>query len=318
VALDGTGMIQRGTLVVIGGPTASGKTNAAATLARHYGTEVISADSRQFYKAMRIGTARPGEEELLGVKHHFVGHLELEQTWSAGQFAREAEPVLQELLGEHGIAVLVGGSGLYIDALTKGLDPLPTSDPRLRERLQHRAVQHGLAGLLKELEEHDPSTFQRIDRNNPHRVIRALEVCLLTGEPYSAQRTAPTDREDVRIVRIAMDLPRADLYRRIDARVDRMVADGLVEEARALTPHKELNALRTVGYRELFEYFRSTQTISEEGGSLEKAIALIKQHTRNYAKRQMTWLRRDGGWAWIAPENTAAMVLTIDPVRAQI
>ncbi|HMC96188.1 MAG TPA: isopentenyl transferase family protein, partial [Flavobacteriales bacterium] len=154
-------MTARGTLVVIGGPTASGKTKAAATIAEHYHTEVISADSRQFYHAMRIGTARPTDEELLGVMHHFVGHLEIERTWSAGQFAREAEPILQELLNTHGIAVVVGGSGLYIEALTKGLDPLPASDPRLRERLQQRA-EHGITGLLKELEKHDPVIFARI------------------------------------------------------------------------------------------------------------------------------------------------------------
>ncbi|MEO8588326.1 MAG: tRNA (adenosine(37)-N6)-dimethylallyltransferase MiaA [Flavobacteriales bacterium] len=295
------------TLVVIGGPTASGKTKAAATIARHYGTEVISADSRQFYRDMRIGTARPRDEELLGVKHHFLGHLGIDRTWSAGQFAREAEPVLQELLDRQGIAILVGGSGLYIDALVKGLDPLPTSDPRLREKLQHRA-QHGLSSLLKELEEHDPATFQRIDRNNPNRVIRALEVCLLTGKPYSAQRSAPADREDVRIIRIAMDVPRNDLYRNIDARVDQMMAGGLLEEARTLLPHKEHNALRTVGYRELFEHFEGHLSLAE-------AIALIKQHTRNYAKRQMTWLRRDGDWNWLGPEDTAAMTQLIDRAR---
>lgn len=296
------------TLVVIGGPTASGKTTAAAAIAKQYGTEVISGDSRQFYHAMRIGTARPGEDELLGVQHHFLGHLEIERKWSAGQFAREAEPVLQGALDRFGIAVLVGGSGLYLDALTKGLDPLPTSDMRLRERLQHRLEQHGIGGLLKELEQHDPLTFQRVDHNNPHRVIRALEVCLITGKPYSAQRSTPTDREDVRIVRIAMDVKREALYQRINARVDRMVADGLIDEVRSLLPHRELNALRTVGYRELFEHF-------DGRCSLVEAIALIKQHTRNFAKRQMTWLRRDGDWQWIAPEDHTAMVRAIDATR---
>lgn len=296
------------TLVVISGPTASGKTRAAATIAKHFGTEVISADSRQFYQAMRIGTARPTEAELLGVKHHFLGHLPIEQTWSAGQFAREAEPVLQALLNEHGVAVLVGGSGLYIDALTKGLDPLPASDQRLRDRLQLRLEQHGLAGLLKELEQQDPITYQRIDRNNPHRVIRALEVCLITGKPYSAQRSAPADRTDMRIAHLAMDLERMELYARIDARVDTMVAEGLVEEVRGLLPYKALNALRTVGYRELFDHFEGHCTQAE-------AIALVKQHTRNYAKRQMTWLRRDGEWKWIAPSDTAGMIAAIELAR---
>ena len=292
------------TLVVIGGPTASGKTQAAILLANHFRTEVISADSRQFYRAMRIGTARPDEAELQGVKHHFLGHLDIGLTWSAGQFSREAEPVLQDLLKSRGIAILVGGSGLYIDALTKGLDPLPPSDPLLRERLQQRLELHGLSSLLKELEELDPSTFQRIDRSNPHRVIRALEVCVLTGKPYSAQRTTPAGRRDIRIVHIALDIPRRDLYKRIDSRVDRMMADGLLEEVRGLVPHRTSNALRTVGYRELFEHLDGSTTLQE-------AVSLIKQHTRNYAKRQMTWLRRDAGWNWIGPEDLSGMIRVI-------
>ncbi|MBK8500356.1 MAG: tRNA (adenosine(37)-N6)-dimethylallyltransferase MiaA [Flavobacteriales bacterium] len=291
----------RGTLIIIGGPTASGKTEAAVNLASHFGTEVISADSRQFYQAMRIGTARPSVGELGGVNHHFLGHLDITETWSAGRFAREAEPVLQELLKTRGMVVLVGGSGLYIDALIRGMDPLPRSDPRLREKLQGRAKQHGLASLVEELATLDPASHARIDRNNPHRVIRALEVCLLTGKPFSAQRTGTRDREDVRLVRIAMDMPREQLYARIDARVDRMVADGLVDEARSLLQHRERNALQTVGYRELFAHFDGAL-------ALDAAVALIKQHTRNYAKRQMTWLRRDEGWKWVAPGDTTRMI----------
>lgn len=281
-------------LIVIGGPTASGKTQAAAALAKALGTEVISADSRQFYHAMRIGTARPAPEELLGVPHHFLGHLELSESWSAGQFARAAEPVLQALIARHGTAVLVGGSGLYIDALVKGLDPLPESDPAVREGLQQRIAGQGLASLVDELAQLDPVTHERIDRNNPHRVLRAMEVCLLTGRPYSEQRKGSKDRSDIRIVRMAMDLPREELYARIDARVDRMVAEGLVEEARSLLPHRTHNALRTVGYTELFGHF-------DGNIGLEDAIALIKQHTRNYAKRQLTWLRRDTEWHWPHP-----------------
>ncbi|MBS1569346.1 MAG: tRNA (adenosine(37)-N6)-dimethylallyltransferase MiaA [Bacteroidetes bacterium] len=288
-------MSRKGLLVVIGGPTASGKTHVAATLAKHFGTEVISGDSRQFYRAMRIGTARPVEEELLGVKHHFLGHLELKETWSAGEFARQAEPVLQELLKQHGIAVLVGGSGLYLDALTNGLDPMPLVDHAVRERLQHRFQQHGLQDLLKELDRLDPEISRVIDRQNPQRVIRALEVCIASGRPYSAQRIGPRQREDLRIVRIALDLPREELYARIDARVDRMIADGLEEEARSLLPYRELNALRTVGYREFFGHFDGKT-------GREEAIEQIKQHTRNYAKRQLTWLRREKSWRFLHPE----------------
>ena len=289
------------TLVIIGGPTASGKTRAAATLARNLGTEVISADSRQFYRAMRIGTARPTEAELLGVRHHFLGHLELEETWSAGHFAREAEPVLQELLKAHGFAVLVGGSGLYIDALIKGLDPLPAGDARTRERLQERYREAGLAPLVEELHQHDPETWRTIDRANPHRVIRALEICLITGRPYSEQRSQPRDRTDLHLVRIAMDVPREELYRIIDARVDRMVDEGMEAEARALHPQKALNALQTVGYREWFAHFE---------GIMDRAdtLAAIKQHTRNYAKRQGTWLRREPGWHAVDPQDDSRML----------
>lgn len=289
------------TLVIIGGPTASGKTKAAATLARSLGTEVISADSRQFYRAMRIGTARPTEAELLGVRHYFLGHLELEETWSAGHFAREAEPVLQGLLKAHGFAVLVGGSGLYIDALIKGLDPLPAGNARTRERLQERYRKDGLAPLLEELHQHDPETWRTIDRANPHRVIRALEICLITGRPYSEQRSQPKDRTDVRLVRIAMDVPREELYRIIDARVDRMVEEGLEAEARGLHPQKALNALQTVGYREWFAHIEGHMDRTD-------TIASIKQHTRNYAKRQGTWLRREPGWHAVDPQDDSRML----------
>lgn len=297
-------MDAQGLLVVIGGPTASGKTHVAATLAKHFGTEVISGDSRQFYHAMRIGTARPTEEELLGVKHHFLGHLELEQTWSAGEFARQAEPVLQKLLKAHGIAVLVGGSGLYLDALTNGLDLMPLVDHAVRERLQYRFQQHGLQDLLKELDRLDPEISRVIDRHNPHRVIRALEVCIASGRPYSAQRIGPRQREDLRIVRIALDLPRPELYARIDARVERMIADGLEEEARSLLPYRELNALRTVGYREFFEHFDGKTSLAE-------AVEQVKQHTRNYAKRQLTWIRRDPAWQRFAPSAAGALIATV-------
>ena len=283
------------TLIVIGGPTASGKTAVAAAMAKHLGTEVISADSRQFYHAMRIGTARPSAEELLGVKHHFLGHLELQATWSAGEFARQAEPVLKDILARHGKAVMVGGSGLYIDALCNGLDPITPADHAERSRLQEQFRDHGLQPLLDRLHELDPDGWRSIDRKNPHRVIRALEVCLTSGRSFSAQRTGPRQRADMRIIRVALESPRAELYTRIDARVDRMIADGFVEEARSLLPYRALNALNTVGYKELFAHFDGTMDLTE-------AIALIKQHTRNYAKRQMTWLRRDPSWRWLPPE----------------
>ncbi len=293
-----------GTVAVIGGPTASGKTRAAIELAKHFNTEVINADSRQFYKAMRIGTARPREEELEGVRHHFIGHLALEETWSAGAFARAAEPVLRSILGANGIAILTGGSGLYLDALLKGLDPLPATDVRLREKLIARVRDHGLQDLLLELERLDPITHATLDQRNPHRVIRALEICLISGRPASTQRSTPRDRQDVRIIRLHMELPREVLYAKIDARVDQMVRNGLVEEARALLPFRHLNALRTVGYREMFPYF------DDEYGLLD-AIEKIKQHTRNYAKRQLTWSRREKDVIRIHPSDIAGMIQRI-------
>lgn len=297
----------RSLLIVISGPTASGKTSAAVHLAQALGTEVISADSRQFYHAMRIGTARPVEAELGGVPHHFLGHLALEGTWSAGQFARAAEPVLQAILQQHGTAILVGGSGLYIDALVKGLDALPAGDSKVRTRLQERFRSEGLDALVNELGRRDPATHARIDRANPHRVIRALEICIITGRPYSEQRSTPTDRTDLRIVRLAMDLDRTTLYQRIDDRVDRMVAEGLEEEVRSLLPYRHLNALLTVGYTEFFHHF---------DGALDRAtaIALIKQRSRNYAKRQMTWLRRDA-WHWVAPTDLDTMLRAVRSVQ---
>ncbi len=289
------------TLIVIGGPTASGKTAAAVAIAKHWGTEVISSDSRQFYADMLIGTARPTEQELQGVPHHFLGHLGIEDTWSAGAFGRAAEPVLQEILAKYGTAVLVGGSGLYTDALLKGLDPLPLGDIRFRERAEERLKREGLEVLVAELKERDPATWERIDRQNPHRVLRALEVCVLTGKPYSEQRSIPKDRSDLRIVRIAMDLPRKDLYQRIDERVDAMMEAGLEAEARRLLPYRECNSLRTVGYRELFMHFDGELT-------LEQSVELIKQRTRNYAKRQVTWLRRETGWTMRDPFDHSGLV----------
>lgn len=285
-----------GTLVVVGGPTASGKTALAAAIARQLGTEVLSADARQFYRDLRIGTARPAEAELQGVPHHFLGHLALEETWSAGHFARAAEPVLQRILATHRYAVLVGGSGLYIDAVVKGLDALPAADAALRERLHDRLRCEGLPALLADLAQHDPVTAARIDRHNPQRVLRALEVCLVTGRPFSAQHHAPRDRTDLRIVRLAIGLPRPHLYARIDHRVDAMMDAGLLEEARGLLPHRHRNALNTVGYKELFRHFDGALTLAQ-------AVDLIKQHTRNYAKRQLTWLRREPAWRFLHGEG---------------
>ncbi len=294
-----------GTLIVICGPTASGKTAAAVALAEHFNTEIVSADARQFYRALRIGAALPSAAELQQVPHHFVGNLDVSESMSSGAYERAAVPVIEELLGKRGIAVLVGGSGLYIDAVLHGFDPMPLGDNRIRTELQERFRKHGLDPLLERLAQLDPAIMERIDTHNPHRVIRALEVCLASGRPFSAQRTGHSKARAWRTVRIAMQVPRADLYARIDARFDAMIENGLVEEARGLLEHRALNALQTVGYKELFAHFDGEYTLPE-------AIAMAKQHTRNFAKRQMTWIRRSDDWNWIAPTDRTAMINLVE------
>ncbi len=281
-------------LIVIGGPTASGKTRIAAQLAKQLGTEVISADARQFYRAMPIGTGQPTDAEKLGVPHHFIGHLDVEQAMSAQEYAHAALPVIERLLNERGVAVLAGGSGLYVDAVCFEFDALPPADKDLRERLQRMHAEQGIQVLQDELHKLDEAMWHRIDRQNPHRLIRAIEVCILTGGKVSELHKGKRPRPGFDPIFLALDVERNTLYRNIDQRVDEMVARGVVEEARALFPQRHLNALQTVGYKELFLHFDGTL-------SLEESIALMKQHTRNYAKRQMTWMRRDAHWQRVDP-----------------
>lgn len=290
-----------GTLFVVGGPTAVGKTPAAIQLARHFGTEVVSADARQFYHQLRIGAALPTPEEMAGVKHHFIGQLDIHESMSAGAYERTALPVVLDLLQRYGTAILVGGSGLYIDALLNGLDPLPTSDPAVRKALLDRWKTEGLGVLVDQLATLDPAAHATIDRQNPQRVLRALEVCLATGTPFSAYHARTPKARPWRTVKIALDLPREDLYARIDQRVSHMMEQGLLEEAHALLPYRHLNALNTVGYKELFDHF-------DGRSSLNGTVAIIQQHTRNYAKRQMTWLRGEGDWEYVAPTDIERIV----------
>ncbi len=298
-------------LIVIGGPTASGKTRVAAEVAKALGTEVVSADARQFYRAMPIGTGQPFEAEMRCVRHHFIGHLEVEQAVSAQEYAHAAFPVIEQLLDAHGVAVLTGGSGLYIDAVCFEFDALPPADKKLRERLQRTHSEHGIMALQAELERLDPEMWERIDRNNPHRLIRAIEVCLLTGGRVSELHRGKRPRPGFAPLCFALEVERNTLYRNIEARVDDMVARGVVDEARALFPYRKLNALQTVGYKELFLHFdRPSPPLPKgEGVSLDEAIALMKQHTRNYAKRQMTWLRREDHWTWVRPEEAVKRIL---------
>lgn len=276
-------------LIVIGGATASGKTAFAIRTALHFNTEIISADSRQFYREMNIGTAKPSAEELARVKHHFIGHLSIHDPYSVGDFERDALALLEQLFQQYDRVVMAGGSGLFVKAVCEGLDAFPEVPEAIRAGVMEFFENHGLTALQEELRQSDPVYFAEVDRNNPSRLIRAVSVCRASGRPFSSFRRQVATPRFFEPVYVRMDWPRAELYRRIDQRVDDMMRRGLLGEARALYPFRHLPALQTVGYQELFDYF-------DQKTNLEEAIRLIRQHTRNYAKRQLTWMRRYGQW----------------------
>ena len=292
-------------LIVIVGPTGSGKTDLSIRLALHYRAPILSTDSRQVYRGMPIGTAQPTEEQLNTVEHHFIASHDIEDKLSCGEYEVQALACLEKLFAQHDDVVAVGGSGLYVRALCEGMDELPQADEALRRELERRLADEGIGALAEQLRELDPRYYEEVDRSNPARVMRALEVCLQTGRPYSAQRTGVRRERPFRIIKIGVDLPREVLYDRINRRVDAMVAEGLEAEARRLYPHRELNALQTVGYREFFDCFDGRVTRDE-------AVELIKRNTRRYAKRQLTWFRRDPGIRWFAPTDDEEMIRYID------
>ena len=293
------------TLIVIVGPTGSGKTALAVTLARHFFAPIISTDSRQFYRGLPIGTAQPTTEELSLAEHHFIADREVEDDFNSGRYEHEALARLDELFKRHDVVVAVGGSGLYIQALCEGMDNLPEADDDLRQNLKQRLESEGLEPLFEELCRLDPDYAEVVDRHNPARVMRALEVCISSGKPYSHQRKGTKQTRPFRIIKIGTDLPRDILYERINLRVDMMIADGLEAEARAMLPKRHLNALQTVGYREMFDYF-------DGNCSLDEAIELIKRNSRRYAKRQLTWFRRDADIAWFSPHDIEPIISHID------
>ena len=296
---------KRGTLIVVVGPTGSGKTSLSVELARHYSAPIISTDSRQFYRGMAIGTAQPTAEELAAAEHYFIADREPEDDYNCGKYESDALALLDKLFAENEYVVAVGGSGLYIQALCSGMDALPEANEELRKELTARLNNEGLAPLAEELRRLDPEYAATADMQNPSRVMRALEVCITSGRPYSEQRHGTTAERSFNIVKIGVDMPRDILYDRINRRVDMMIADGLAEEARTMLPKRELNALQTVGYREMFDYFDGKISIDE-------AIELIKRNSRRYAKRQMTWFRRDTEIGWFAPDKLNDIIEHID------
>lgn len=289
------------TLIVIAGPTASGKTAAAIKVAKALNTVIINADSRQFYKEMSIGTAVPTPEELHEVKHYFVQNISILKDYDVATYEKDVLALLRKLFLEHDQVVLTGGSGLFIDAVCKGIDTMPDIDPPVRERVENLFRDGGLLALQQEVQRLDPDYWAIVDQKNPRRLQRALEVCYQTGKTFTSFRTRTSAKRDFNIVKYALLREKQDLYNRINLRVELMLSQGLVEEARKLYPYRRRNALNTVGYKELFDYF-------DGKCSLNEAVEQIKLNTRHYAKRQMTWLRKDTEYQWIEPSSIETVI----------
>lgn len=274
------------------GPTAIGKTKLAVQLANYFQTEIVSADSRQFFKEMKIGTAVPSPEELAQAKHHFIQHKSIHDRYSVGDFERDALALLNDLFKQNEVVILVGGSGLYVDAVVKGLDNFPDVDLSIRETLNERLKSEGLKSLQKELKQKDFNYYQKVDLENSRRIIRALEISSGTGKPYSSFLDKKKKARAFKSYYLGISADREIIYSRINQRVDNMIEEGLVVEAQRLLPSKNLNALQTVGYKELFEHFKGNRTLSE-------AIEEIKKNTRRFAKRQLTWYRKNEAILWV-------------------
>ena len=283
-------------IIVIAGPTAIGKTDLAVKLAKELNTVVISADSRQFFKEMSIGTAKPNYEELQNVKHYFIDCISVTEELNAGEYEKQVLNLLNELFVLHNMVILVGGSGLFINSVLNGVDVLPEKDEQLRLHLKKEFEEKGLDLLQKKLKELDIEYYNQVDIQNPQRLIRAIEVCILTGKKYSELRKNSIKTRPFIPIKVALDMDRDKLYERINWRVDKMMNDGLLEEVKLLLPYKKLNALNTVGYKELFDFL-------EEKLKIEEAVELIKKNTRNYAKRQLTWFRKDEEYKWFNPNQ---------------
>ncbi|MCW3807829.1 tRNA (adenosine(37)-N6)-dimethylallyltransferase MiaA [Plebeiibacterium marinum] len=292
-------------LIVIVGPTGIGKTKTAIKIAQHYNTEIISADSRQIFKELKIGTAAPTQEELNTVIHHNIATRSITDYYSAWEFEKDALEISSNLFKTHDQLLLTGGSMMYIDAICKGIDDIPTIDKELRDELQNQYITQGIDYFRRQLKQLDPEFYQQVDLQNHKRVIHAVEICLMTGKPYSSLRTNTIKKRPFHIIKAGLELDRADVYNRINLRVDKMVQMGLIDEAREFYTHKELNSLNTVGYKEIFAHFDGEYDIN-------KAIELIKRNTRRYAKKQLTWFKKDQETLWFKPDNISEIISYID------
>lgn len=291
------------TLISVIGPTAIGKTTLAITLANYFKTAIISADSRQFYKEIKIGTAVPSAEELQSAHHHFIQHKSIFDSYSVGDFERDAIELLDQLFKEKDIVIFVGGSGLYVDAVTKGLNTFPEINPKIRETLNTKLKSQGIQSLQKQLKELDALYYKKVDIENPHRIIRALEVCMGTGKPYSSFINKEKPKRAFNTVTVGLSAERKIIYNRINKRVDIMVKQGLLEEAKFVYPNRKLNALQTVGYKELFMFFDGIYDI-------DFAIEEIKKNTRRFAKRQLTWFKKNEDTIWVDYQDNLEYIIS--------
>ena len=288
-------------LIVITGPTAVGKTNLCMDIAGQLGIPIINADSRQLFRQLPIGTAQPTKEQRARVRHYFVGTLDIGDYYSASMYEQDVMSLLQQLFASSDYALLSGGSMMYIDAVCNGIDDIPTVDDETRSLMKRRLAEEGLEALVEELKRLDPEHYELVDRQNPRRVVHALEICHMTGKTYTSFRTSQKKQRPFEIIKIGLNREREELYQRINRRVDQMMEEGLLEEVRMMLPYREANALNTVGYKELFNYFDGVWNLSE-------AVERIKGNPRRYARKQLTWFKRDTQMRWFHPDDQELMM----------
>lgn len=293
------------TLIVLLGPTGVGKTELSLEIAEHCACPILNCDSRQLFRGLSIGTAAPTPEQLERVKHHFVATLDIHDYYSAARYEEECIRLLSTLFSNHSRLVLSGGAMLYIDAVCQGIDDIPTIDPATREQVKRDLAEHGLEALFRELQHRDPQYAETVDRNNTRRVVHAVELCRMTGQTYTSFRTNEKKKRPFNILKIGLNRPREELFQRINSRVDQMVAGGLLEEARAMLPHREANALNTVGYKEMFK-------VLDGEWPMDMAVERMKKNTRVYAKKQLTWFAKDPAIHWFHPDEKENIFALID------